>query len=149
VILEVGPPRLTIYVNLYSGSDVGPFKAVEESAMAQLMPLDNYSSILAWYYMLGSWSAMAGSLSCGWLLQWLMDRHWGVIDAYRCIFWIYAISGLTKLFLSIILTQECENQITQSPPKQANNCSPLSPCGRNSTSPPPKRRLYQGYDAAT
>ncbi|KAL2822759.1 major facilitator superfamily domain-containing protein [Aspergillus cavernicola] len=96
-----------------SGSDVGPFKAVEESAMAQLMPPDNYNAILAWYYMLGSWGATIGSLSCGWLLQWLQDRNWRTVDAYRCVFWIYAAMGLVKLLLSVILGRECESHSTQ------------------------------------
>ncbi|KAA8641706.1 uncharacterized protein ATNIH1004_011842 [Aspergillus tanneri] len=96
-----------------SGADVGPFKAVEESAMAQLMPAHNYNAILSWYYMLGSWGAMIGTLSCGWLLQLLEDQGWGTVDAYRCVFWIYAAMGLVKLALSVILSRECESHLTQ------------------------------------
>ncbi|KAA8641695.1 uncharacterized protein ATNIH1004_011831 [Aspergillus tanneri] len=96
-----------------SGADVGPFKAVEESAMAQLMPAHNYNVILSWYYMLGSWGAMIGTLSCGWLLQLLEDQGWGIVDAYRCVFWIYAAMGLVKLALSVILSREYESHLTQ------------------------------------
>jgi Na+/melibiose symporter-like transporter len=97
-----------------SGSDVGPFKAVEESAMAQLLPADSYNMILAWYYMLGSWGATIGTLSCGWLLQLLEDRDWGTVDAYRCVFWIYAAMGLVKFALSVLLGRECESHLRRS-----------------------------------
>jgi Na+/melibiose symporter-like transporter len=91
--------------------------------MAQLLPPEKQNAIFAWYYMLGSWGATIGSLSCGWLLQLLQDRDWKTVNAYRCIFWMYAMMGLVKFILSTVLSQDCEGHLTED--KMANNEDPV------------------------
>ena len=52
---------------------------------------------------------------CGWIVQKLLSRgHWSEVNAYRFIFGVYAVLGLVKLVLSLLLSDKCEPE----PPKQ-------------------------------
>ena len=98
-----------------SGNEIGPFKAIEESTLAQLTPVDIRSDIFAWYTLLGSAGTASGVVVCGWIVQGLLaGGRWSETGAYRVIFGIYALLGLVKLGLSFILSEKCEPE----PPKQ-------------------------------
>ncbi|KAL3419183.1 hypothetical protein PVAG01_09405 [Phlyctema vagabunda] len=92
-----------------SGHEIGPFKAIEESTIAQLVPANQRSAVIAWYYLSGTFGAAAGTLTCGWTVEAILLRqHWNKIHAYRAIFCLYACMGLLKLALSLALSQHCE-----------------------------------------
>ena len=98
-----------------SGNEIGPFKAIEESTLAQLTPTDVRSDIFTWYTLLGSAGTASGTIVCGWIVQGLLSSNkWNEIGAYRVIFKIYAALGLLKLLLSLVLSEKCEPE----PPKQ-------------------------------
>lgn len=94
-----------------SGNEIGPFRAVEESTLAQLTPTPLRSDVFAWYTLLGNLGIACGTIICGWIVQWLTSlRGWTPTKAYRTIFWLYASLGLAKLVLSLMLSGACEPQ---------------------------------------
>ena len=98
-----------------SGNEIGPFKAIEESTLAQLTPIDIRSDIFAWYTLLGSAGTASGVVVAGWIVQGLLSSgRWSETGAYRVIFGMYALLGLVKLGLSFVLSEKCEPE----PPKQ-------------------------------
>lgn len=92
-----------------SGNEIGPFKAIEESTISQLIPSSERSSVLAWYILFGSIGAAAGTMLCGWTTQSLQThRGWTALESYQFIFWAYAFLGLVKFGLSLILSTATE-----------------------------------------
>ena len=96
-------------LTILSGNEIGPFRAIEESTLAQLTPTAIRSDIFAWYTLLGSAGTACGTIICGWIVQKLLSLgSWTNVHAYRSIFWIYALLGLVKLGLSLLLSEACE-----------------------------------------
>lgn len=93
-----------------SGNEIGPFRAVEESTLAQLSEPSTRSDIFAWYVVIGTLGTALGSLGGGWLTQYLEGAGWRTITAYKFVFWIYAIIGLVKAMVSLLLSRRCEAQ---------------------------------------
>ncbi|TPX18573.1 uncharacterized protein E0L32_002430 [Thyridium curvatum] len=92
-----------------SGNEIGPFRAVEESVLAQLTRKEHRSDIFAWYTLLGNAGAALGTLTSGWLVQVLTrTKSWENIRAYRAVFLLYAVLGLVKLTLTLALSPEVE-----------------------------------------
>ena len=97
-----------------SGNEIGPFRAIEESTLAQLTPKDSRSDIFAWYTLIGTAGAALGTLACGGAISALENLNgWTPTGAYRVIFWMYSFIGLIKLALSLLLTKAVEAE----PPK--------------------------------
>lgn len=99
-----------------SGNEIGPFRAVEESVLAQLTAKESRSDIFAWYTLFGTAGAAMGTFSCGWLVQLLQGiDSWTTRGAYRVVFMIYAAIGLVKLLLVLTLSPavEISHQETQ------------------------------------
>ncbi len=104
-----------------SGSEIGPFKAIEESTIAQLISSSERSSVLAWYILIGTTGTAGGTISCGWATQSLqMHLGWTALASYRTVFWAYAVLGLVKLGLSLILTPAAERGRHSAPKPLAN-----------------------------
>jgi MFS family permease len=95
-----------------SGNEIGPFRAVEESALAQLVDPNERSDVFAWYVVIGTLGAATGSIGCGWITQALQQSGWSANAAYRLIFWIYAAIGLLKALVTLSLSRRCEVQPT-------------------------------------
>ncbi|OHW94991.1 major facilitator superfamily transporter [Colletotrichum incanum] len=92
-----------------SGNEIGPFRAVEESILAQLTVRDKRSDIFAWYTLFGTAGAALGTLTCGWVVQVLENNEaWTHDEAYRVVFLIYAGLGALKLMLILSLTSGVE-----------------------------------------
>ncbi|KAM0333242.1 hypothetical protein ACHAQA_001902 [Verticillium albo-atrum] len=97
-----------------SGNEIGPFRAVEESILAQLTEREDRSDIFAWSTLLGTAGAAVGTMTCGWLVQMLQDlEHWDTQSAYRLIFVIYACIGVVKLLLVFCLSAAVEAEPTK------------------------------------
>lgn len=104
--------ELTFYQ--HSGHDVGPFKAVEESIIAQLMPERERANVLGWYYMLGGIGEALGMLVSGWLISALrIEYEYTAAASFRIIFMIYAAVGIVKALLPLGIGQESELQINE------------------------------------
>ncbi len=92
-----------------SGSEIGPFKAIEESTLAQLTPSAIRSDIFAWYMLVGTAGSACGIIVCGWIVEELKSiSGWPDKRAYRLIFGLYALLGIVKLVLSLMLSDACE-----------------------------------------
>ncbi|KAL9610832.1 MAG: hypothetical protein Q9167_004472 [Letrouitia subvulpina] len=92
-----------------SGNEIGPFKAIEESTLSQLSPPDIRSDIFAWYILLGNAGTACGTIVCGFIVQKLQSlQNWTPTKAYRIIFAIYALLGILKLIVSLLLSPRCE-----------------------------------------
>ncbi|OTA92886.1 hypothetical protein M434DRAFT_396181 [Hypoxylon sp. CO27-5] len=97
-----------------SGNEIGPFKAIEESIVAQLTDPKKRSDVYAWYSLLGLVGAACGCMVCGWVLQYLTEMlQWDIIRAYRAIYVGYAIIGLLKLTLTVLLSHSVESEKKQ------------------------------------
>ncbi|KAI0096725.1 major facilitator superfamily domain-containing protein [Nemania sp. FL0031] len=97
-----------------NGNEIGPFRAIEESTVAQLTVPENRSDIYAWYGLSGLAGAAFGIIICGWVLQFLTETlHWNMLGSYRAIFVIYAGIGLLKLCLTILLSRSVEAEKKQ------------------------------------
>lgn len=89
----------TIGVISPSGNEVGPFLAIEQSALAQTLPGSRRTHIFAWYQLAGSLATAIGSLVGGGLAQILQNAGFSALSSYRYIIYIYAALGLTLIFL--------------------------------------------------
>ncbi|ORX39700.1 major facilitator superfamily domain-containing protein [Kockovaella imperatae] len=92
-----------------SGNEIGPFKAIEESTLATLIPKEHRSTIFAWYGLFSAFSASLGSLTAGHITQYLQNEaFWSEIDSYRFVFAMYAMWGIIKGGLTLLLSDRCE-----------------------------------------
>lgn len=96
-----------------SGNEIGPFRAVEESIVAHLTPPESRSDVYAWYSLLGTAGAAFGMMACGWGTQGLLGAGWDVKDAYKMVFWGYAVLGGVKLLFTLGLSRAVEAEKTE------------------------------------
>ncbi|KAI1632851.1 major facilitator superfamily domain-containing protein [Biscogniauxia mediterranea] len=97
-----------------SGNEIGPFRAIEESIVAQLTEPLRRSDVYAWYTLSGLAGTACGYLACGWVLQYFTDSlQWDIISSYRIIYLSYAAIGLLKLVLSLLLSHSVESEKKQ------------------------------------
>lgn len=92
----------TIGVISPSGYEVGPFLAIEQAALSQIVPNERRTQVFAWYNLVGSFATALGSLSGGALVQALQDSGATPLGSYRTIVMGYAAMGL---MLGLIFTQ--------------------------------------------
>ncbi|KAL1641414.1 hypothetical protein SLS58_006116 [Diplodia intermedia] len=89
-----------------SGNEIGPFRAVEESALAELVPAGGAarSEVFAWYVVVGTLGSAVGLLGAGWVVEACKRREgWVELDAFRVVFWCYGAVGLVKAGLTMLL----------------------------------------------
>ncbi|GAP87120.1 putative MFS transporter [Rosellinia necatrix] len=119
-----------------NGNEIGPFRAIEESIVAQLTVPENRSDIYAWYSLSGLAGAAFGLMICGWILQFLTGvLHWDLLSAYRAIYLLYAAIGLVKLCLTLFLSHSVEAEKEQQQqrrrsPESSSETAPLLDGGR-------------------
>ena len=84
----------TIGVISPSGYEVGPFLAIEQAALSQLVAAERRTGVFAWYNLVGSFATAAGSLAGGGLAR--LGQTWGLtpLDSYRVVLVGYALAGL-------------------------------------------------------
>lgn len=90
----------TIGVISPSGNEVGPFLAIEQASLSQLVPDRLRTGIFAWYNLAGSFATAAGALGGGLLSGRLQASGFSEPDSYRVIILGYGLLGLilTGLF---------------------------------------------------
>ncbi|TVY48589.1 putative membrane protein [Lachnellula occidentalis] len=91
-------------------------RAIEESTLAHLTPAANRGDIYAWYSLIGTAGTAVGMVTSGWAIQYMRSNlKWDVLRTYRTVFWAYAIFGVIKFILSIILSKNIEAEKKPAP----------------------------------
>lgn len=83
----------TVGVISPTGNEVGPFLAVEQAGLAQVVRPENRTRAFAWYNVAGYGATALGALVAGTGAQWLQQRGWSVLHSYAALFWIYSALG--------------------------------------------------------
>jgi len=96
-----------------SGNEVGPFLAVEQAALAQLVPSNRRTSLFARYQLVGSFATASGAMVAGTVAQLAMDAGATTADAYRLVLVGYASVGLVIGVLFLRLGHEVEVSPTE------------------------------------
>lgn len=91
-----------------SGNEVGPFLAVEQAALSELIPGVRRTTAFAWYQLAGSLATATGSLAAGLVVQALLDGGVAVADAYRAVIVAYAAFGLGLGAMALALSPAVE-----------------------------------------
>jgi MFS family permease len=92
-----------------TGSEIGPFRAVEESTISHLTTAATRSDVLAWYVTTATFGSSVGSELCGRLVEHLAGLDgWALKDAYHAVFWAYTAAGLANMGLVMLLSRKCE-----------------------------------------
>ena len=77
-----------------SGAEVGPFLAVEQACLSQVVPDRRRTLVFGWYSLAGSIAAATGALGAGLLTQALRGAGLSDLDSYRAVILGYAVIGL-------------------------------------------------------
>jgi len=77
-----------------TGNEVGPFLAVEQAGLSQIVPDRRRTATFAWYNLAGYVATATGALAAGLASQWLLDAGLAPADAYRAIVIGYALIGI-------------------------------------------------------
>jgi MFS family permease len=77
-----------------SGNEVGPFLAIEQAALSQVLPEHRRTGIFAWYNLTGSFATAIGALAGGWTAQVLQGHGMTPVASYRVLVVAYAAVGL-------------------------------------------------------
>ena len=83
----------TIGVISPSGNEVGPFLAVEQASLSQIVGDERRTAVFAWYNVVGYLATASGSLAAGLVAGALLAVGLGRADAYRAIVLGYGIVG--------------------------------------------------------
>src|SRR5205814_180743 len=92
----------TIGVISPSGQEVGPFLAIVQAALSQVVADRDRTEVFAWYTLAGSVATALGALAAGYLTS-ALQRSWAPIDSYRAVVVSYALIGvaLAGIFASV------------------------------------------------
>jgi MFS family permease len=77
-----------------TGNEVGPFLAIEQAALSQIVPNVRRTATFAWYNLVGYVATATGALGAGLLSQMLLNNGFEPADAYRAIVVGYALIGI-------------------------------------------------------
>jgi len=98
----------TIGVISPSGYEVGPFLAIEQASLTQLLPGERRTQVFAWYNLVGSFATALGSLAGGGLAQVLQGGGVTPLDSYRAVVVGYAAIGVILGLLFSRLSPQVE-----------------------------------------
>ena len=91
-----------------TGNEVGPFLAVEQASLSQVVPARRRTATFAWYNLAGYVATATGALAAGLLGQALISSGWREVDAYRAVVVGYAGIGLVMAALATRLSADIE-----------------------------------------
>ncbi|HEY3335305.1 MAG TPA: MFS transporter [Candidatus Limnocylindrales bacterium] len=89
----------TIGVISPSGNEIGPFLAIEQASLTQLIDPTTRTSLFARYQLAGSLATALGSLAAGAIGQLAVGRVGAPEDAYRAVIVVYAAIGIVLAVL--------------------------------------------------
>ena len=89
--------------------EVGPFRAVQESMLAQLTPIEARTDIYAWFAVSSTLGMAFGLCASGWVTYILREWYkWDWKEGYPVIFGIYAVIGILKVGVVLLMTDRVE-----------------------------------------
>ncbi|EDK40787.2 hypothetical protein PGUG_04885 [Meyerozyma guilliermondii ATCC 6260] len=92
-----------------SGGEVGPFRSIEQSSIASLVPAEHRSDIYSWYTFLGAFCAALGSVLCGKLVDWAQSSlDYSLLDSYKLAFGGYTVLAVISVILSCTISSGIE-----------------------------------------
>jgi MFS family permease len=91
-----------------TGNEVGPFLAVEQAALSQVISGKRRTTAFAWYQLVGAMATAVGALLAGVVVQRLLDGGTGAVDAYRAVIVGYALTGVGIGVLALALDRAVE-----------------------------------------
>lgn len=91
-----------------SGNEIGPFLAVEQAGLTQLLPDQQRTQTFAWYNLSGSFATATGALTGGWLAEALHSQGLSLLNSYRAVLFGYALGGLVLIILFLFLSNRVE-----------------------------------------
>lgn len=104
------------------GSEVGPFRSIEQSSIASLAPHNERSDIYAWYTFLGTFCAALGSVVCGALIDFTsVELNFTLLSSYKIAFLAYAFLSLLSVLLSLLLSDKIECKDNSNKSKMPSN----------------------------
>jgi MFS family permease len=103
----------TIGVISPRATEVGPFLAIEQAALAHLVGAERRTRAFAWYHLAGSLAAAAGAWACGQLVQSWQSRDVAAVDSYRAVCYGYAGVGVLLGMCFLFLSQAAEAPRTE------------------------------------
>ncbi|KAI8830599.1 major facilitator superfamily domain-containing protein [Chytriomyces cf. hyalinus JEL632] len=62
-----------------SGTEVGPFQAIEQSLLVKFIPFEHRATLFAWYTLFGSVMTALGSLLAGFVVSYLTERDFSAL----------------------------------------------------------------------
>ena len=75
------------------GGEIGPFLAIEQAGLAEIIDDRDRTRVFAWSHVLGFTASALGALAGGWLAACLQRRGWTPAGSYRALLWLYAGAG--------------------------------------------------------
>lgn len=95
-----------------TGNEIGPFRAIEESTLAHLVPEEKRSDVFTWYVVLAVLGTSSGLIVGGVSVDTMQALEgWTELDAYRAMFWIYTALGFVKALMTLFLSGRCEHGV--------------------------------------
>lgn len=98
----------TIGVISPSGNEVGPFLAVEQAALSQILTPQRRTHVFAWYNLCGSLATASGALLGGLICRQALKLRDAPADGYRAVILTYAAVGALLALLFPLLSRRIE-----------------------------------------
>ncbi len=91
-----------------SGNEVGPFLAIEQAALSQVVSEERRTGVFAWYNLTGSFATALGALAGGWSAQGLQVAGLAPVASYRVLVFAYAAVGVILALLFAKMSEAVE-----------------------------------------
>lgn len=92
-----------------SGNEIGPFRSVEQSIIAQLVPLEQRSDCYLAYTFLGTICKAIGAMVSGWTIQILQSSyHFSEKDSDKVAFLLMGVLNSALLWIYLLLSPNIE-----------------------------------------
>ena len=91
-----------------SGNEVGPFLAIEQASLSQILSDDRRTSVFAWYNLVGSLATALGALAGGWAAQGMQGAGMPPVASYRALVLAYAAFGILLAAVFLFLSRSVE-----------------------------------------
>ncbi|KAF5669960.1 multidrug resistance transporter [Fusarium heterosporum] len=92
-----------------SGSDFGPFRAIEESMLSHITSTKTRPDVLAWYVTSSSLGAATGSALAGRFVETMSGKGgWDLVATYHATFWVYIVMGGLNVLFAFVMSNKTE-----------------------------------------